>query len=105
MALEKLFEATTGSKYNKAYFRIVQINCSWLTRNAKVVILIYKDKAARQADKNSVGQLNFSFDGDEGEMFDQLFSMAIFEKKKTNPLKICYEYIKSLEAFEGAKDV
>lgn len=105
MALQLEFSAPTGSIYPEAYFRVVQVNCSWMNKRAKATILIYRNVAARLADKKQVGQMAYSFNGEEGDKFNKLFSMEIFNKKKTNPLQVVYEHIKVLPEFEGSKDV
>lgn len=116
MALEMKYKAATGSDYSKAYWRVISVNCNWATKFARAVIYIHRNLSSRTVDEEPVGHLAFNFSGDPQPedisyiangvpSFEATFGIAVFDARKTNPVKLVYEYIKELPEFEDAKDV
>ncbi len=110
MALQISFDAGTGSKYPKAYCRVVQVNVSWIHRRASVVVYIFRNEASRQADEEPVGHVKFAYseppEVEEGTVseFEMIFGLGAYEKK-TNLLEVVYNHIKTEEIFGGSQDV
>ena len=117
MALEMKYKAITGSDYSKAYYRVIQVDCNWATKGARATVYIHRNLSSRTVGEEPVGHLLFDFAGDvpgpeelPSEIngtpsFEEIFGIAVFDVRKTNPLKLVYEYLKTLPEFEDAKDV
>ena len=61
MALQKQFDDAFGGVNTTAYYKVIQTNISWLEKKAYVVLGIYKDKKARDDNKNPVGAQEYLF--------------------------------------------
>ncbi|KKN11061.1 hypothetical protein LCGC14_1030400 [marine sediment metagenome] len=114
MALQMEYEAATGAVYPNAYYRIIEVNCHWGREGGRIALVIYKDEAAREEDKQPVGEIGYPIakearlDEDENVItpaFEDLYSVATFRKKKSDPLELAYLFIKELPEFEDAIDV
>ena len=116
MAIELTYKAVTGSDYPKAYWRVVLVNCNWGTKTAKAVVYIHRNLSSRTVGEEPVGHLIFDFSGEpqpediseitnQTPSFEKIFGIAVFDAKQTNPVKLVYEYLKTLPEFADSKDV
>ena len=113
MALELSYKAATGSDYSKAYFRVVSIDLNWSAQYARAVVYIHRSKTSRESNDQPVGNKSFEFSGAVDDLdiqnqlpsFDGVFGVGVFDARKTNPVKLVYEHLKTLPEFEDAKDV
>jgi len=108
------YEALTGTVYPEAYYRIIEVNCHWGREGGLIEMVIYKDLTSRGIDKQPVGEMAWPvskearLDKDDNvitPVFEDLYSVAEFKKKKTDPLELAYLFIKELPEFEDAIDV
>ncbi len=114
MALQMEYEAATGAVHPDAYWRIIEVNCHWGREGGRIALVIYKDAVARQEEKQPVGEIGYpiskeaKLDEDDNVItpaFEDLYSVAKFKKKKSDPLELSYLFIKELPEFEDAIDV
>lgn len=102
MALQKSYDDAFGNTNSTAYYRIVTVvnDCKNLVCN--LVVAVYKDSAARQADKSALANLNYSTVGDE---YATYFAVSVLDVANHNIIKQAYTYLKSLAEYTGASDV
>jgi len=92
MALQKSYEDETGTTHASAYAKIAGIEMGTTDRVANVRVCIYKDAAARAADKKPVRVMRYQYQGDD---YDALFSAAAMDPVDTNPIKLLYIDLKA----------
>ena len=98
MALQLEYELPTGVKAN--YWRILQINMDFHNKHATITVGLYKDKKAREADKQVLEAFTFDWYGDEFP-----FDLKKLSAAKANPLTIAYEKIRKMRAQDQSDEV
>lgn len=94
MALQISKETQTGASGN--YWKISRIEIGY--NYSLVNILLFIDSTARQADKQPLQQVSFTFSG-----IDNPCTPAALETESAYIL--CYNKLKTLPEFDGATDV
>lgn len=104
MALIFPYEDAFGSTNATAYWRVVEVNCNWLTSNAHMIVLVYKSKAARNNGKQPLASKSYDFDSTEvdGVSFNTVYGEA--NLNTNNPIKASYIYLKTLPEYASATD-
>jgi hypothetical protein len=102
MALQKSYEDIHGSTHASAYAKIVDIRMNTLGKVAEVTLYVYKDAAARAAQKAPVGGKTYLVAGDD---YDPIFSVGALDPADANPIKLAYGAIKAYPEWVGATDV
>lgn len=95
MALELSKELETG--YNANYWKIDKLDINTKEETSFITVNLYKDNAARLADKKEVFSRTFEWCGN-----DYPFIVAAMDVD--NPLTIAYTKLKTLDEFAGAID-
>lgn len=97
MALQITYEAPTGDSYPAAYLLVADWNLSFRRREAVVVVELYRNDLARQADRKPV------------EVFARVMGaavvQAILNRTDGDPRPAIYAWLKTLPEFAGAIDV
>jgi hypothetical protein len=96
MALQLTEEMPSGVSGN--YFRIENIRL--LADSTQCTVVLYKDSAARTADKAPLKIQTFEFVAG-----DNPCEIATMDLADSNPFKLCYDKLKTLPEFSGATDV
>ncbi len=89
MAIQLEHELPTGVKAN--YWKILQINMDFQNNHATITVGLYKDKKAREADKQVLEVFTFDWYGD-----DFPFDLKKLSAAKANPITIAYNKIKKM---------
>jgi hypothetical protein len=95
MALQLSKELDTGVTGD--YWRVVLVQLSPLGDRSTVIVCLYKDAAARAADKTPLETREYSWNA-----ADYPFAVAALDED--NPYVIAYEKLKTLPEFVGAVD-
>lgn len=98
MALQLEHELPTGVKAN--YWRILQINMDFQNKHAAITVGLYKDKKAREADKQVLEAFTFDWYGD-----DFPFDLEKLSAAKANPIIIAYDKIKKMRTEDQSAEV
>lgn len=98
MAIQSEHELPTGVKGN--YWKILQINMDFLNAHAAVTLGLYKDKRAREENKQVLETLVFDWYGE-----DFPFDLEKLSEPKVNPVTIAYDKIKKMRTEEHEAEV
>ena len=98
MALQLPIVSPTG--HTSDYLRVVEVITQQAVRTSRVVVWVYKDAAARAADKARVAELNYYWDGESYP-----FDLAALDAEGMNHVKAAYEKLRTLPEYAGAVDV
>lgn len=98
MALQKSFELQSGISGN--YWRITSVGLNPAYRTADITICLYYNSNARENEKQVLWCKPYQINGDN---YDTYVSPEVLDTK--NPLKSCYEYLKTTPEFFDAVDV
>jgi len=98
MALQLEHELATGVKAN--YWKIVRIDIDFQNKYTGVTVGLYKDKAARDTDKQVLETFTFEWYGD-----DFPFDLEKLSKPNVNPVTIAYDKIKKMRPEEHEAEV
>jgi len=79
-----------------SYWKIVDLNINWLTKNSHVSMCGWIDKASRDAGQQPLDQRSFDWSGD---------AFPFIETEPQNERELAYDTIKSLEDGEFADAV
>lgn len=96
MALQLDKELESGVVGN--YWKILAVSFDVLARNSFITLALYKDQAARQAGKQYLKLVTYTWNGD-----DYPFESAAMDAE--SPLVLAYAKLKNLPDFQGALDV
>ena len=93
MALSKVLPTDFG--IDATYWKIVDLNINWLSREAHISLLGWSDKVSRELGKKELSRKIFSFYGEEFPFLDI---------EPQNEREIAYEYIKQTDLFTNSGD-
>lgn len=96
MALQKSKELTSGVSGDYWKLLIKELSGS----KTICAVSLYKDAAARAADKSVLESVVYSWSGE-----DNPCTIAAMDVADSNPIKLCYAKLKTLAEFSGAQDV
>lgn len=97
MAFLKTKELDNGFSGN--YWKIMNINQNFGDNSIHIQISLFKDSAARFEDKMPISQYNYDFSGDENPC-----TIANMDNVDSNPVKLIYLKLKTLEDFSDAEN-
>jgi hypothetical protein len=103
MALKLAHEDPTGRENTDAYHRIIACVHDYALSRFLIMVHIYKDQAARNANKVNVNARQFSIDQAAPE-FATFFGTTALDALNMNPCKAAYLYLKTLPEYDGAID-
>lgn len=107
MALKKTHTDNQDHVDSDAYHRLSRLDLDYEKGEGTLVVQIYKDEAARDADKSPAGVESYRLldDGPGSGVFTDAFGPAAQDVLDVNPQEAGYEYLKNLPAYSGAVDV
>ena len=97
MGLVLAYELTSG--LTAEYYRIISIEIDSTLDSSKCCVALYKDLAARTAEKAPVVNYVFTFTGD-----DNPCTVVAMDAENSNPIKLMYNKLKTLPTFTNAVD-
>jgi len=98
MALQKTYEIPSGISGN--YWKIMSISLEPIYKIATINLCLYFNSDARENEKQVLWSKNYHIRGDD---YMQYFATNILDTK--NPIKSCYEYLKTTSEFSDSVDV
>ena len=104
MALQKAVTSPTGAPSPKAYHRLNQMHLDSFGGSIRLTVYAYHDAAARQAGLSPVLVREHTIAGDAFPAY----AMAKVTAGRTRYEELAtasYEYLKTLQEYEGAQDV
>lgn len=93
MALSKVLPTDFG--IDATYWKIVDLNINWLSRETHISLLGWSDKVSREAGRKELARKIFSFSGDDFPFLDI---------EPQNEREIAYDKIKQTELFADSGD-
>lgn len=95
MALIKSKELPSGisGEYSKVILKHLD------TSSVVCSVFLFKDQTAKEAGKHPMQEQTYSWSGEENPC--TIAAMNVVDK---NPIKLCYEKLKTLPEFDGAQD-
>jgi len=110
MALTKSFETEYGITHANAYARVIDVELNYIDETAKIKVFIYHNQDARNNDKRPIEVrnhevFNIDLNGEEVDYFDTYFAVDVLDNEDTNAVSKAYEYIKTLDEWDGWNDV
>jgi hypothetical protein len=96
MALK--IEKDTNYGVSATYWKIIETNINYLSKNSRVVVAGYIDQKARDNGKEPLAGFGFDWNGEE-------FPFSVDALTEENPVKIAYEKIKKIPEWELTEDV
>ena len=102
MALQMSFDDDFGSTHASAYHRISSLTLLPDPKIASMEMEIYVDAAARAAAKTPLLKRHYVIEGND---FDTYFAPAVLDVVDQNPQERAYEFLKTLDEYDGASDV
>lgn len=111
MALQKAITTNTGIEAI-AYFKMRNVDLDYSGKNFNLVVEVYFSKATRDEGKlpldikyyNPCSGLDAVPPGSQTAKFDQFFSCSVMDSNG-NAVHQSYEFLKTLEEFQGAEDI
>lgn len=97
MALQMSYEAPTGDSYATAYLRVRRWEIDFVARTAVVVVELFRNDAARQAERRPVETF--------ARVMGAAVVTAILTGTQPDPRPGIYVWLKTLTEFEDATDV
>ena len=101
MALQISFDDQFGSTHASAYFRILGVDVRNADSFASIYVATYVDAAARTDDKAPLQKKPHQVVDD---IFTTYFAVEALDVVDQNPIERGYEYLKTLDEFDGAGD-
>jgi hypothetical protein len=102
MALQLSYDAPTGVTHASAYHKITGLSQDRQSDRMMLHVLIYKDAAAKAADKSPVGSASYRVaDAD----YATYYANAVLDTVDQNHIERSYVYLKTLSDYSGASDV
>ena len=98
MALQLEHEVPSGVRGD--YWKILQISMDFLNEHAVVTIGLYKNKTAREANKQALETFTFDWYGE-----DYPFDLEQLSAAKSNPITIAYNKIKKMRIDDQSDEV
>lgn len=98
MALSKSKELASG--VSGVYWKIMRVQLDCPGNSVFVQVCLYKDSDAKVAGKLPMSQLEYTWSGD-----DNPCTIAAMDVVSSNPIKLCYAKLKTLDEFSGAQDI
>jgi len=102
MALQKSFEDIYGITHAASYSKVEVFEPHTSAKVVNIDVYTYVDAAARAAGKRAVHVWHYEYEGDD---YDALLSPAVMDPVDTNPIKLIYVKLKTLDEWVGAVDV
>jgi len=102
MSLQLSYEAPTGVTHASAYHKITSLSHNRTNDRMMIHVTIYKDAAAKAADKAPVGGASFRVSDAD---FDTYYANAVLDTVSQNHVERSYVYLKTLDEYDGASDV
>ena len=97
MALQKAITLDNGYEANYWVVSNVEI---YKNTNTQISVLLYLNEQTKQDGKRNVYAKGYSV---SGEAWDTYFANTVLDT--ANPFKSAYDYLKTLDEFQGAIDV
>lgn len=123
MAFQKVWEnPQVGLTLPDAYHRVTAIALDYQAKRGTIVVAVYRDAQARQANLNPVDLRNFAIENRPPQPdlaqqlnlpelavanpeFDKLLAVGELDKASVNPVKQAYVWLKKHALYTGAVDV
>ena len=106
MALQITYTDKYGGLHAEAYIRITQIKLDYAESVAVLTVCTYKDKAARDSNKEHFVLIHqMVINSDTEPNFTDNFATSILDVVNSNPLQSAYIYLKTLAEYSSAIDV
>jgi hypothetical protein len=102
MALVKSVVLETGIELPAAYYRVTKTEISSEFNQVYFFVWVYKDEQARTDGKSLIQEIAYAIYSGQ---FERYFGTAVLNEEGNNPMKSCYEYLKTLPEFAEAIDV
>lgn len=102
MALQLSYDDDFGNTNASAYHRVTTLLLYVAQERVKIEVSTYKDSAARSAGKEPLRRV---YHAAQGADFTTYFDDAVLDTENYNPLERAYEYLKTLDEWDGASDV
>ena len=102
MSLQLSYEAPTGATHSSAYHKITGLSQDRSSNRMTIHVSIYKDSAAKAADKAPVGSVAYRVAGSD---FDTYYANSVLDTENQNHVERSYVYLKTLDDYSGASDV
>lgn len=97
MALKKII--TTSSGVNAEYWKISDVQIDYVRKMGTFALMCYISKETRDANKQPVNSMGFSFDAEIKKDFD-----FPFDNENVNILQTLYNLAKTNPFFSGSED-
>ena len=108
MAIQFAYSDDKDNDYPASYARIEEINTHFQDRRAHMTVIVYKSQTSMQNNKRAVGKFVYDFSADASETvpaYNDVFSQALYDAKKTDPRKLGYTYLRTIPPFNGGIEV
>lgn len=104
MAIQKNLTLDSGVNLTASYIKIDRcvFNLSDDEQIVSIIVCVYKDSAARTANKTCVAKYSHNCSGDD---FDTYFSTTALNVENNNFMKSAYQWLMTLSNYSGGMEV